>query len=208
MGRLITTTLVLALLSTTHQSSAGAEGNHFIAEGSIGIMHGLSDGDTTDVGHATSVLVGVGGRPAGSWLRYFFIIEGVFGSYTRSHYQNYRVLEISRSVFDVGAGMRIVAPIFIPQLRFFVDGELVIIGSGTEFDGDHLATNESSELDGGVRFALGLQFRPLEFLSVGARMSLTSAFDHFDSDGGRGWLVGFDSEAGHFETTAAVTFYF
>lgn len=208
MHKLITSTLVAALLLVTIPSMAQGEGNHFIAEGSIGLMHGLSDGDTTEIGHATSVLVGIGGRPAGSWLRYFFIVEGVFGNYTRSHYQNYRVLEISRSVFDVGVGLRVVAPIFIPQLRFFADGELVIVGSGTAFSGSRLATSESSELDGGVRFALGLQFRPLEFLSVGARMAVTSAFDHFDSDGGRGWLVGFDSEAGHFESTVAVTFYF
>lgn len=187
---------------------AHAGGNHFIVEAGAGVMHGLSDGDTTRPGHATNLLVGVGGRPAGSAARFFFIIETMFGSYTREHRQNFRAIELERHVFDIGLGARVVLPVFVPQFRIFADIEAVLIGSGTTFTGSLVPGSDSSELDGGLRFAAGVQVRPFDFLSVGLRFSTTAAFDHFDSDGGRGWLVNFDSEAGHYEGTLGVTLYF
>jgi len=188
------------------QVSAG--GNHFIAEGSVGFMHGLSSTESTRPGHAAGALLGVGGRFSGAALRVFFIVEVISGAYVREHVQNFRRIELERSVFDIGAGARLVLPVFIPQLRLFADLQAVAVISGTSFVGDRTAIQDSSELDGGVRFAGGIQFRPFELLSAGIRFSATAAFDHFDSDGGRGWLVGFDSEAGHYDATASLTFYF
>ncbi len=102
-----------------------------------------------------------------------------------------------------------VVPLFTQHLRWFVDGLAVLVISSTEFQGRFIPpSSASSELDGGVRFGTGLQFRPFEVLSVGLRLSVTSAFDDFDSDGGRGWLVDFDSEQGHFDASVGVTFYF
>ena len=200
--------LVVIALTLVSAPQARAEGNHFIAEGSLGLMHGLSSADTTRPGHAAGALLGVGGRFSGAALRVFFIVEVVSGAYVRTHTQNFRRIELERHVFDVGAGARLVLPVFIPQLRLFADLQAVAVISGTSFVGSRLAIQDSSELDGGVRFAGGVQFRPFELLSVGLRFSATAAFDDFDSDGGRGWLIGFDSEAGHYDATAALTFYF
>lgn len=181
---------------------------HFIVEGNVGVTSGLSSGDTTDAGAFGSALLGVGGRPRGGWLRVFAVLETAFVGYSRTHEQNLREVTLDRSLFDVGLGVRLVAPLGTPHLRAFLDMMAVLVGSSTTFEGERLATTESTELGGGMRFATGLQWRPVDLFSVGARFSLTSVIGGFDDEGTRGWLVDYDTEDGHWEATLALTFYF
>ncbi|MBN1945595.1 MAG: outer membrane beta-barrel protein [Bradymonadales bacterium] len=207
MARIGSVALIVTLFSIA-APVAQAKGPHFLAEAGVGMIGGLSDADTTDLGIAGGIVLGVGGRPAGSWLRYYFLMEFLAGEYGRQHDQNYRTIELARTIFDAGMGLRVVVPI-TPQIRFFGDILGVLVVSSTEFTGDFLLEEVgSSELDGGFRLGTGLQFRPIEMLSLGARFGMTTTFSHFDDDGGRGWLVGFDSEYGHWELGLQASFYF
>jgi hypothetical protein len=159
------------------------------------------------MGAGTSLLVGFGGRPGDSWLRYYLLLEFVGGGYDRTHFQNFREITLERGIIEAGIGLRIVAPLF-PAFRWFGDVELALVASDTEFVGSHVGSYDSSELDGAMRFATGFQIRPEEWISAGLRLAATTAFDDFDSDGGRGFLIGFESELGFYDAGLAVTFYF
>jgi hypothetical protein len=188
-------------------SPAQAQGTHFFAEGGVGVMTGLSDGSTTDPGAATHLMIGGGGRPAGSWLRYYLVGEFLAGGYDRVHTQNLRDITLERRVIEVGLGLRIVAPL-VPTVRFFADVEGVLLSTATDLVGTHLLESDSNELRGGLRLGTGVQFRPIELLSVNARVAMTTAFTEIEDDIGAGWLVGFGAEHGHYEGTLSVSVYF
>jgi len=203
--RLLPILVIVLLLAPA--SFARASGPHFMAEGGLGLMTGLSGSDTTDFGSSGGVVLGIGGRPAGSWLRCYLITEALFGTYGREIDQNLRVLNLDRNLFEFGLGGRVVAPL-TRSIRLFADAEVVGVRTATTFSGSHLATTDSAELDLGFRFASGLQVRPMEMMSVGLRFSLTVALDDLDGDAQTGWLADFDSEAGHAEASLQLTFYF
>lgn len=195
--------ICIPLLST----SASAQGTHFIVEGGVGVMQGFSPEGEADLGRSTNLMFGVGGRPGGSWLRFYFVLEGLNGTYMRPHEQNFRIITLERTMNELGAGVRIFAPC-TPNFRLFADLEGVVVFSTTHFEGAYTYDFDTSEVDGGFRMGFGFHYRPVELFSIGARFSLTAAFDHFDSEDGRAWLVGFESEYGHFEAGLSMALHF
>jgi hypothetical protein len=186
---------------------AAAGGPTFIAEGGGGLMWGVSSQGGVAPGASANVLLGVGGRPAGSWLRYYFVIEAVRGGYQRTVEQNLRQIELDRALLEVGLGARVVAPLW-PSLRWFADLELVGVNAATDFQGSHLLVDQGSTLGLGLRGATGLQLRPIEAFSASLRVGMTAAFSSFDDGIGGVWLTDVASESSHLEATLQVTVYF
>lgn len=197
--------VVVGLASAGGTAEAG--GPHFMAEGNLGLVGGLGQPETTDNGFVAGALLGVGGRFANTLPRFYFMLEYLTAGYARTHEQNLRPLELDRRLHEVGLVGRVVIPLF-PALRLFGDLGVMAVHSDTAFVGEHLATEDSAELDLGFRFATGLQVRPSERFSVGLRLSMTTTLDGFDTDTVPGWLVGFDSEYGHREASLQLTVYF
>jgi opacity protein-like surface antigen len=178
-----------------------------MAEANLGLTGSLARPDSSEDGFSAGVLVGVGGRFAGSLPRYYFMFEYLTAGYLRLHEQNLRSLELERRLHEVGLVGRVVLPL-VPQLRLFGDAGVVAVHSRTAIEGPHVPVAESSELDFGLRFAVGAQYRPVEAMSVGLRFSMTTTFDGFDTQVAPGWLTGFESELGHREASVQLTFYF
>jgi hypothetical protein len=135
------------------------------------------------------------------------MVEYLTLGYSRVHQQNLRPLELDRRLHEIGLVGRVVLPL-VPSLRLFGDAGVMAVSSGTRFAGEHLAEESSSELDLGLRLALGAQYRPSERLSLGLRASMTASFEGYDTETAPGWLVDFESEPGHRELTLQVTVYF
>ena len=147
-----------------------SRGKHFIAEGSAGLML------TPGFGGSSHLLLGAGGRRPGGFLRFYAIGGLAHASVRSSHARDGLRYEHSRHHLDVIAGLRIYVPVTGP-VRLFTD----LLGGGS-----HMWSNlEGGPFDAyraqGWRpvfiWAIGLQVRVTQELSVGGRLALRSTSD-------------------------------
>ena len=143
-------------------------GTHFILE--------LQGGTTSfkAPGIAGAALFGVGGRPAGTPLRVYFLTELTYTTVARSPRQD--DFADRRSYSGIGTGLRIYIPLFF-GLRVFGD----LLGGGVYFDGDVLTPSNAqihdSAWDWQLVFGGGLQYRLQRGLSLGARVRWQHSVD-------------------------------
>lgn len=165
--------LWFALVLTGIASSASAQGTHFIAEGGFGIAMPLGI-ETDQIGLAASGTLGFGGKVPGSLLRMYALAEFDISQFSIQRGE----VALQRDVSNLAAGGRLLLPL-TGNIRVFGD---VLLGMAW------LESEERSEsgrpvwvTDADPRMTVaagfGVQFRPLTFLSVGAKTSFLFLLD-------------------------------
>jgi len=152
-------------------------GTHFLFELSGGVT--LAMGPGGEVGGASQLLLGAGGRLSGGWLR-FYMLAGLSHATLRSSVQSDGLgYDATRHHLDLVLGLRVYAPIYGP-VRLFTD----FLAGGThawsELGGGPLGARRQDGWAGVAQWGFGLQVRVLHELSVGGRLGLRWAGDPLD----------------------------
>ncbi|NOZ85346.1 MAG: hypothetical protein GXP49_03610 [Deltaproteobacteria bacterium] len=184
------------------QVSAGT-GTHFALELDGGAAFGLSY-DECKPGYTAGASFGLGGRPGGSPLVFYFLT-----AYKRNNMElDGGQLSLDRTVNSLLFGPRMVLPLFY-GLRFFIEG---LIGPAWVSSKLRAKSDVSLEQGTETRFAYslaaGFQYRIIESLSIGIKA--TYADEYKDEQDPLVLLVnGSGGDPGRRVTTSAfVTFHF
>ncbi len=145
---------------------AQRDGTHFILEGTIGVSTPLGmDGDR--VGISTGVTGGFGAKLVGAPLRLYLI-----GSFDYSVFDVVRGDEVglARELTEMAGGGRALIALS-PHVRVFADGMVGFSWLAAEERGRDgtLVLLVDSDPRATLRAALGVQFRPMMFFSVGVK---------------------------------------
>ena len=165
--------LALLVVSSAITTSAAAQGTHFIAEGTFGVSMPLGI-ETDQVRMSIGATAGFGGKVPGSLLRMYALAQ-----FNGSQFSILREdLALERTLMELSGGGRVLFPL-TSNLRLYADALL----------GLSWLTSEERSMSGRPVFvedveprmsftsALGIQFRPLIFLSVGAKTSFLFLLD-------------------------------
>ncbi|MCC6624698.1 MAG: hypothetical protein IT385_25840 [Deltaproteobacteria bacterium] len=170
-------TVVLGLGSAAHAKP----GTFLIAEGEVGFGLGdaFPEGPTGIVGGVT---LGAGGKPRGSPLRFYGVLNLGWASYSGEVDSPIETATIERDTFAWSAGLRVISPI-VRRLRFFAEATLG--GYAVTTEGRLGGGAELVRADDGsflVGFAAGLQWRFNLAFSLGARFDLAvpTSLESFD----------------------------
>jgi len=170
-------TLGLLLALAVAPSLAHAQGTHFFAEADIGTSLPLG-ATLSDTGYTVGLTGGFGGKLPGMLFRGYVLGELNYSTFA---IERCGIPDLQRELVDMAVGGRVLLPLF-ESLRIY--GDVLLSGiwiDSQEFDADG---NEVWLSDSDPRLAIttaiGVQFRPFEFFSVGARGDFLFLVD--DSD--------------------------
>jgi len=174
--------LAAIILVTGLEGSALARpGTFLIAEGGVGFGLGEAFPEAPS-GVAGGVTLGVGGKPKGSPLRFYGVLNFGWGSYSGDVTSRVEHATITRDTFTWSAGLRVISPIY-RRLRLFGEatlGGLAVTSEGRLGGGSELVRGDDGSFL--VGFATGLQWRFNLAFSLGARVDLTipTSLEGFD----------------------------
>ena len=163
-------------------SVARAEGSFFIAELNNGIGLPLWEEPGVEPGYALGFTGGLGGTFKGNPLRFYVIGQLNSSSFTAERVHNGKLRLVERQVTDYSAGLRVMMPV-VKHVRVYGEfglgiAQLDSTAHSPELPGNIVIRDTSSDL--GIFAALGVQYRVLYHLSLGAKADF-------------GWIVGDES---------------
>ena len=159
------------------EACAQRDGTHFILEGTLGASTPLGI-EADRVGFTTGITGGMGAKIVGAPIRLYAI-----GAFDFSTFDVVRAdqFPLARELTEMAAGGRILLGLS-PHIRVFADGMAGLSWLSAEERGrdGRLVMLVDTEPRWSLRGALGVQFRPMMFFSLGAKADLSVLMQNTD----------------------------